>query len=407
MKIIYCILSVALVACGQKKAEKENAQVNAREQAGLPVETEKPNTDYKPAFEGQTRIAGTKTNTPITHKIITDKLAKPWGMAVLPDGRILVTQKQGTMRIVSNDGKISENITGLPQVDAKGQGGLLGLVLDPDFSTTRVLYWAFSEPSKEGNLTAIGKGKLSADETKIENPQVIFRAAPVYDGDKHYGCRLVFRSDGFLYFATGERSDKETRPQSQSLTSGLGKVFRITKDGKPAPGNPTFGGNSMPGIYSYGHRNPQGLSVHPATGDLWLSEMGPMGGDELNRIEPGKNYGWPDITYGVEYSGDKISNGRTQKDGLEQPVYYWDPVLSPSGMSFYSKNDIPEWQNNLFIGGLSSTHIARLVIENNKVVGEERLLSTERQRIRDVAEAKDGGLYAITDDGRLYWIGKK
>lgn len=408
MKLIHSLLLITLVACGQKNAEKKAGATDTREQSGLPVETEPANSNYKPAFVGQTRIAGVKTKTAITHKIIADKLERPWGIAVMHDGRLLITQKQGTMRIVWPDGKISEPITGLPKVDPKGQGGLLGIALDPDFPQNRMVFWSFSEPSKEGNLTAVAKGKLSSDEKTIENPVVIFRATPVYDGDKHYGSRLVFGRDGFLYVSTGERSDRETRPQAQWLNSGLGKVVRITKDGKPASGNPFIGvGDAIPEIYSYGHRNVQGLAVHPVTGDIWNSEMGPMGGDEINIIRAGKNYGWPEITYGVEYSGDKISNGATQKPAMEQPAYYWDPVLSPSGMTFYSKNDIPEWQNNLFIGGLSSTHICRLVIENNKVVGEERLLDREFQRIRDVAEAKTGGLYAITDDGRLYWIGKK
>jgi glucose/arabinose dehydrogenase len=208
--------------------------------------------------------------------------------------------------------------------------------------------------------------------------------------------------------STGERSDPETRPQAQSLQSGLGKVVRITTDGKPAAGNPFFNSSgARPELYSYGHRNVQGLALHPETGDVWDSEMGPRGGDEVNLIQAGKNFGWPIITYGLEYSGAKVGEGITQKEGMEQPVYYWDPVLSPSGMAFYSGAAIPEWKNNLFIGGLNSNHIARLVINNNKVVGEERLLANEGQRFRDVTEGKDGALYAVTDGGRLYRIGKK
>jgi glucose/arabinose dehydrogenase len=249
---------------------------------------------------------------------------------------------------------------------------------------------------------------LSPDEKKIENATVIYRAIPAYDGDKHFGSRLVFGRDGFLYVSTGERSDLETRPKAQQLNAALGKILRITKDGKPAPGNPFISDkNALPEIYSYGHRNPQGLAMHPTTGDIWDSEMGPRGGDEVNIIKAGKNYGWAMITYGIEYSGEKVGDGITQKAGMEQPVYYWDPVLSPSGMTFYSGNTIPEWENNLFIGGLSSTHICRLVIKDNKVVGEERLLEKERQRFRDIAQGKDGALYAVTDDGRLYRIGKK
>jgi glucose/arabinose dehydrogenase len=199
-----------------------------------------------------------------------------------------------------------------------------------------------------------------------------------------------------------------TRPQAQSLQSANGKIIRITAEGKPAAGNPFLNNsNARPEIYSYGHRNVQGLAFHPQTGDLWENEFGPRGGDELNLIQPGKNYGWPTITYGLEYSGEKIGESLTQKDGLEQPVYYWDPVLSPSGMTFYSGDAMSEWKNNLFIAGLNSNHIARLVINNNKVTGEERLLSGEGQRFRDVTEGKDGALYAVTEEGRLYRIGKK
>jgi glucose/arabinose dehydrogenase len=211
-----------------------------------------------------------------------------------------------------------------------------------------------------------------------------------------------------LIFSTGERFDKETRPQAQQLNSANGKILRITTAGQAAPGNPfAKTPNARPEIYSYGHRNVQGLAFHPVSGELWENEFGPLGGDELNLIQPGKNYGWPIITYGMEYSGAEIGTHIGQKEGLEQPVYYWDPVLSPSGMTFYTGTAVPEWKNNLFISGLSSTHIARLVIENNKVVGEERLLKEENQRFRDITQGKDGALYTVTDSGKLYRIGQK
>ncbi len=375
---------------------------------GDPVETKAANTNYKPAFEGQTRIGGVKTATPYESKIVTNELSRPWGITTLPDGRLLITQKEGTMRIVTTAGAVGAAITGLPKVNSGGQGGLLDVTTDPDFSTNRMVYWTFTEPVNGGNLTAVAKGKLSADEKTIENAVVIFRAIPAYDNTMHFGSRVVFDRSGHLFVSAGERSDLATRPQAQHLNSGYGKVFRITKDGKPAAGNPFLSNsNALPEIYSYGHRNPQGLAIHPATGDLWLSEMGPRGGDELNLIQAGKNYGWPAITYGIEYSGAKISGGATQKEGMEQPVYYWDPVLSPSGMIFYSGDAIPEWKNNVFICGLNSNHIARLVIENNKVTGEERLLANEGQRFRDITQGNDGALYAVTDDGRLYRVGKK
>jgi aldose sugar dehydrogenase len=375
---------------------------------GSPVETQEPNTDYKPAFAGQTRIGSVKTTAAYSGNVLTSDLNTPWGIVQLPDGRFLITQKEGTMRIATGTGQLSEPITGIPEVNSRGQGGLLGLTLDPAFTQNRMVYWVFSESTSGGNLTAVAKGKLSADEKKIENATVIYRATPAYRGSLHYGGRILFDKTGNLVVSTGERSDLATRPQAQHLNSGLGKIVRITTDGKPAPGNPVFSGSNdaRPEIYSYGHRNVQGLAFHPTTGDLWENEFGPRGGDEVNRIEPGKNYGWPLITYGIEYSGPKISGGATQKDGLEQPVYYWDPVVSPSGMTFYSGNAIPEWKDNLFIACLSGQHINRLVIKNNKVVGEERLLRGENQRFRDVTYGKDGALYAVSEGGRLYRIGK-
>jgi glucose/arabinose dehydrogenase len=374
---------------------------------GDPVETKSPNTDYKPAFAGQTRIASVKTTTPYTSTVISSDLESPWAVIPLPDGRLLITQKEGTMRIATTAGKLSAEITGIPPVNAGGQGGLLDVALDPNFATNRMLYWSFSHATNGGNLTAVAKGRLSNDETKIENAIIIYQAVPAYNNTMHYGSRIAFDNTGNMFVSTGERSDLATRPKAQYPDAALGKVVRITTDGKPAPGNPFLNNNStLPEIYSLGHRNVQSLAIHPVTGELWEAEMGPRGGDELNRISSGKNYGWPLITYGIEYTGEKISNGATQKEGLEQPVYYWDPVLSPSGMTFYNSDVIPEWKNNLFIGGLSSMHIARLVIENNKVVGEERLLAGEGQRFRDVAQGKDGALYAVTDGGRLYRISK-
>mgnify|MGYP000960594531 CR=1 FL=1 len=400
-------LTVLLTACNSQETPPDNRSTDDATTLA-PVETKPPNTNYKPAFAGQTRIAGVKTQTPIDVKVLNSGLTKPWGITSLPDGRFLITEKGGSMRIASATGELSEAITGLPAVNSKGQGGLLGVTLDPAFSTNRMVYWVFSEDVSGGNLTAVAKGKLSADEKKIEGSTVIYRATPAYNGNLHFGGRILFDKDGNLFVSTGERSDKVTRPQSQDLKSGLGKVMHITTDGKPAPGNPFLNDpNARPEIYTYGHRNVQGLAFHPQTGDLWENEFGPRGGDELNRIEAGKNYGWPTITYGLEYSGDKIGDAITQKDGLEQPVYYWDPVLSPSGMTFYTGDAIPEWKNNLFISGLSSQHIARLVIENNKVVGEERIAADQSQRFRDVTQGKDGALYAVTDEGRLYRIGKK
>jgi glucose/arabinose dehydrogenase len=377
-------------------------------QQATSVETKNPNSDYKPAFEGQTRIGAVTTKSSFEGKLLTDSLSRPWGIAALPDGRFIITEKAGAMRIVTSSGKIGKPINGVPKVNSAGQGGLLGLCLDPAFATNKLVYWAFSEPIGEETVTSVGKGKLSQDEKSLENVTVIYQAKPFHKGGLHFGGRVLFAKDGSLFLSTGERSDIETRPQAQDLNSGLGKIIRITSDGKPATGNPFTGkAGARPEIYSYGHRNVQGIAFHPVTGELWDAEFGPRGGDEINRVVPGKNYGWPIITYGIEYGGDKIGGAIQQKEGLEQPAYYWDPVISPSGMTFYDGKEIAEWKNNLFIAALSGMHICRLVIENNKVTGEERLLSAERQRFRDIIEGTDGALYTITDQGRLYRIGKK
>ncbi|MBN9337298.1 MAG: PQQ-dependent sugar dehydrogenase [Chryseobacterium sp.] len=387
--------STILVSCQEKESIKNLP----------PVEKEKPNSDYKPAFVGQTRVMGYKTQTEYNVDVINKSLGKPWGIVQLPNHNFLVTEKTGFINLVSPDGKSVTKITGLPKVDSRGQGGLLDIVIDPDFENNQTIYWTFSEPYEKGNLTSVGKGLLSGN--KIVNPIVIFRATPSYDGRLHYGSRLAFDKSGNLFVSTGERSDLETRPLAQDLKAYLGKIIKIDKNGKPAAGNPFIGNSkAQPEIYSYGHRNPQGIAIHPETGELWETEMGPRGGDEINLIKAGKNYGWAKITYGIEYSGEKINNGLTKKEGLEQPVYYWDPVISPSGITFYTGN-IQEWKNNLFIACLSGEKINRIILENNKVVGEERLLEDQHERFRDVFDGKDGNLYAITDSGKLYRISKK
>ncbi|TVT39400.1 PQQ-dependent sugar dehydrogenase [Hymenobacter setariae] len=391
--------SLALLSCSRDKDEATPEPSTAP-----PVETAAPNTTYQPAFAGQTR-AGSVTTAASSYRstVVTSSLTSPWGITSLPDGRLLVTEKAGQLRIVTAAGAVSAPITGLPAVNAAGQGGLLGVCLDPDFATNRLVYWSFSEARPGGNLTAIGKGRLATDERTIEGATVIYRAEPAYAGTLHYGGRVVFDRTGNLLVSTGERSDLATRPQAQVVSSALGKIIRITKDGQPAPGNPTFTqAGARPELYSIGHRNPQGLAIQPTTGDLWQSEHGPRGGDELNHIRAGANYGWPTITYGIEYSGQPIGGAIQQSSGLEQPVYYWDPVVSPSGMAFYTGNRVTEWQNNLFIGSLSGMHLLRLVIDNNRVLGEERLLASEGQRFRDVTQGTDGALYTITDQGRLY-----
>ena len=412
LKILLSTATVALClygCSGNSAANKTNSggSAPAGNTGNPPVETSKPNSDYKPAFPGQTRIKSVTTSTPYNVEKIAKDLDRPWAVVALKDGRLLITEKSGSMQLRSADGVLITKISGFPEVDSDGQGGMLDVAPDAEFDQNRTIYWSFSLKQEKGNLMAVAKGQLSEDFSKLLNPVVIFRATPALKSSAHFGSRLLFDKEGYLFVSTGERSIIEGRMQAEMLTSGLGKIYRMTKDGQPAPGNPFINqANALPQIYSYGHRNPQGLDIHPVTGELWESEFGPKGGDELNLIKPGKNYGWPTITYGIEYSGEKIGDAIQQKAGLEQPVYYWDPVVSPSGMAFYAGDAIPEWKNNLFIAALSATHIVRLVIENNKVIGEERIIANEKERIRDVAYA-NGQLYAITDSGILYRIRKK
>lgn len=394
---------LTLFSCSDNKDSNSNPGTVTN-----PVESNTPNTTYKPAFTGQTRVNGIKTTTSYESTVLTTTLTNPWGVKSLPDGRLLITEKGGTLRIVTISGTMSSPISGIPAVNASGQGGLLGLCLDPEFTSNRLIYWVFSEAVTGGNITAVVKGRLSNDEKTVEGATVIYRTTPANPSNLHYGGRILFDKTGNLVVSTGERSVLETRPLAQSVSASLGKIVKITKNGQPVTGNPTFSqSGALPELFTIGHRNPQGLALHPVTGEIWSSEHGPRGGDEINRLKAGANYGWPVITYGIEYSGQVIGGGIQQQEGMEQPVYYWDPVVSPSGMTFYDGNRVPEWENNLFIGALSGMHIVRLAIKDNRVAGEERLLTQENQRFRDITQGKDGALYAITDQGRLYKIDKK
>ena len=376
-------------------------------QAQQPVETKTPNSKYKPAFAGQTRVNSVRTTTPYKVEKIAEKLAAPFAIVAMPDGRLMVTHKKGYMEIHDANGKLVRKIEGFSSIDLVGQGGLLDVAFDPAYASNHMIYWTFSEKYGTGNCTSVAKGKLNEDAGKVENTTVIFRALPALESQLHFGSRLLFDKSGNLFVSAGERSIIPGRVQAQKLDGGLGKVFRITTDGKPAAGNPFLNTKmAVPQIYSYGHRNPQGLDIHPATGDLWEVEFGPRGGDEINLIRAGKDYGWPTITYGIEYGGEKVGAGIQEKIGMEQPIYYWDPVVSPSGICFYKGNSIPEWNNNLFIACLSGLHVDRIIIKNNKVVGEERLLADKNERFRDITYA-NGMLYAITDNGDVYRISKK
>ncbi len=395
-------LAATVCSCNNSSDSKADAKAEIKKDLNAP------NTDYKPAFAGQTRITPVTTTTPYKVDSLAGKLGRPWAIIPFPGNRLLVTDRSGFMQLLSADGAVLKKFTGFPKVDDANQGGMLDVALDPGFEKNHIIYWSFSQPMGDStNLTAVAKGVLNENDTVIKNPVVIFQAKPALKSTYHFGSRLVFDKDGNLFVSAGERSILEGRKQAQWLNSGLGKVFHITKEGKAVPGNPFIGQkDAIPEIYSYGHRNPQGLDINPATGDLWEAEFGPRGDDELNLIKPGKNYGWPTITYGIEYDGRKIGDSIQQKDGMEQPVYYWDPVMSPSGMVFYTGDAIPEWKNNLFIGGLSSTHIGRLVIKDNKVVGEEYLLKEKRERFRDITQM-NGMLYTVTDGGNLFRISKQ
>lgn len=403
---IYCLSVCLFLATSCAHKGNDNVPTNPVAPSNpASVETNPPNSNYQPAFAGQTRVNAVTTTTSYRATILTSALTSPWGIAILPDGRFLITEKAGNMRIVTASGQVGAPLSGIPAVNPAGQGGLLGLCVDPAFNSNRMVYWSYSEARQDGNLLAVAKGRLSANENSLENVTVIYRATPAYSGVNQYGSRVIFDRTGNLFVSSGDRSDPAIRVQAQDINSAIGKILHITTDGQPVAGNPFIGqANARPEIYTLGHRNEHGLTIHPVTGDLWEGELGPRGGDEINLLTPGANYGWPVITYGIDYSGLPIGNGIQQQAGMQQPVYYWDPVISPSGMTFYRGNRIPEWENNLFVTALSGMHIARLVIANNRVTGEERLLSGERQRFRDIIQGPDNALYTITDGGRLYRI---
>ncbi len=373
----------------------------AQAPVGAPVKTDPPNVpEFKPAFPQQTRAPEVKSKTQLQVTEIADGIDEPWALAFLPDQRMLVTSKpDGEMYIVTADGKKSEPIAGLPKVDARDQGGLLDVEVGPDYAQSKRIYWSYYEPREGGNGLAVARGKLvDGPKPKLEGVEVVFRMMPTLDSTKHAGGRLVFAPDGHLFVAMGERSILEGRKQARDLGSHFGKIVRIAPDGTVPKDNPFVNTKgAKPEIWSLGHRNILSAALD-AKNRLWIVEMGPRGGDELNLVERGKDYGWPTIGYGEEYSGAPIHK-TTQAPGLEQPVYYWDPVISPSGLTVYSGKLFPEWKGNIFIGGLSSKALVRLVLADDKVVGEERLLTKEvGERIREVVEGPDGALYVLTDE---------
>jgi glucose/arabinose dehydrogenase len=388
-------------------APADTPQVAGGGQSGsqpcTPLETRDANgAGQQPAARGQTRACGVRSNVAFDVQVVARGLIKPWSVEPLPDGALLVTEKGGTMRIVSATGQIGQPVAGVTPVDARGQGGLLDAALSPNFATDRTVFWSFTEPREGGNGTSVARGVLSADRTRLEQVRVILHTRPTYNNNMHFGSRLAFGPDGMLYVTMGERSARETRPQAQEPGSHLGKTLRISPDGSVPQGNPLAGrAGALPEIWSMGHRNIQ-AAAFDGQGRFWVIEHGTRGGDELNRVEAGKNYGWPIAAYGIEYQGAAITSAlgeaATTRPGTEQPVYYWDPVIAPSGAQFYTGSAFPAWRNSLFVGGLASMRLVRLVIENDRVTGEEHLLTDRNKRIRDVRQGPDGALYIVTDE---------
>jgi glucose/arabinose dehydrogenase len=350
-----------------------------------------------PAAAQITKAPVQTTRRPIKVETVAKSLVHPWALAFLPQGRLLVTERPGRMRIISKDGKLSEPLEGVPAVYASGQGGLLDVVLSPEFASSGMIFFSYSEPRGGGtNGTAVARARLAmqGEGGRLENVQVIFRQEPNYASSAHFGSRIVFMPDGSLFVTLGDRF--YARDQAQNPANHLGKLVRLLPDGQPYPNNPKREG-WRPEIWSIGHRNVQGAAINPASGRLWTIEHGARGGDEINVPEAGKNYGWPVITYGRDYSGAKIGEG-TAKAGLEQPIYYWDPSIAPSGATFYIGELFPEWKGNLFVGALAGQSLHRLIVDGEKIVGEESLLEDLRERIRDVRQGPDGAIWVLTDN---------
>ncbi|HFD14843.1 MAG TPA: PQQ-dependent sugar dehydrogenase [Rhodospirillales bacterium] len=336
--------------------------------------------------------------------LVTDGLERPWGLAFLPDGSMLVTERVGRLRRVAADGTLDPRpVGGLPEIWAEGQGGLLDVALDPDFATNRLVYFSYSALGEDGLPgTRVARGRLAGD--RLEEVEVIFVSNGRTSTGRHFGSRLLFDREGYLYITSGDRGRREL---AQDLRSHAGKVLRILPDGSVPPDNPFVGReDALPEIYTWGNRNPQGMALHPVTGEVWIHEHGPQGGDEINLLEPGANYGWPVITYGREYgTGLPIGEG-TAKEGMEQPLWYWVPSIAPSGMAFYTGDRLPGWTGDLFVGALRAQTLVRLEVTEDAVISEERLLEGRIGRIRDVREGPDGYLYLLNDatDGGIWRI---
>ena len=430
------VLTVLLTSVGAACAQntREAAKTSATTAASpaptsscAPLETRTANApEQKPAFPGQTRGCTVKSDVAFDVTVLAKGLNRPWAVEPLPNGDFLITEKTGQLRIVSAKGEVGQPIGGLlpvgaggvsstsgqgglPPITARGQGGLLDVALSPNFTKDRTIFWSFSEQREGGSGTSVARGRLTEDRRNLEQVRIIFRAMPTYNNGLHFGSRLAFGPDNMLYITLGDRFDRPNRPKVQQLDNHLGKIIRINPDGSVPADNPfAKQSGAMPEIWTLGHRNIQSAAFDE-NGRLWAVEHGPQGGDELNLIEKGKNYGWAVVSYGEEYSGEPLPGAVTTREGYEQPVYYWDPVIAPSGAQFYTGNAFPAWRGSLFVGALREQRLVRLVIKDNRVTGEEHLLTDRGQRIRDVRQGPDGALYVITDqpNGELWKITPK
>ena len=393
------ITVLALIACGGETA------VGADPVVVTPALTESrpPNgAGQTPAFPGQTRAPPPAQASSVQSRVFATGLTTPWGVEVLPDGRLLVTERPGRLRVITAEGHVLPEIAGVPLVDARGQGGLLDVAVKPlgpnDF-TICLAYAAAREGARSATAVTCGRARGSENLT-LSDMRVVFDQQPAWDSQSHFGSRIVFAPDGAIFITTGERQKPAARVNAQRTDSTIGKIVRLNLDGSAPPDNPFAGqGGIAAQIWSLGHRNLQAAAWRPDTHALWTVEHGPRGGDELNQPQPGRNYGWPIITYGIDYNGQPIGDGVTARAGLQQPVYYWDPVIAPSGMVFHSGRMFPAWRGDALIGGLQSEGLVRLVFKGDRVVAEERI--PLGIAIRDVAEGPDGAVYAATNDGRI------
>lgn len=363
--------------------------------AAAQVEQGPANADFQPAFEGQTR-AEALSGVAVQADTFAEGLEHPWGIAALPDGQFLVTERPGRLRSIAADGSLSEPIEGLPEVDARGQGGLLDVAVGPDFANDRMIYWSYAKRVEDGTVTAAARGVLSDDLASLSEVAEIFVQDPVSQATKHYGSRIAFDGEGHVIITTGEHSDAPEREKAQDLDATWGKVIRLNLDGSIPEDNPYAQGGGAPSVWSYGHRNIQSAAYGP-DGTLWIIEHGPLGGDELNAIKPGANYGWPVVSYGLNYDQTPVGSGEARAEGMEEPTYYWDPVIAPGGMIFYEGETFSDWQGDILVGSLRPGALVRLTLEDGRVTGEERML-TDVGRVRDVEETAEGELLILIDD---------